>query len=123
QISKLRENIFENIKNLVNNTENRKNQALAKLNDEDIEFSKLPQAEADFMSLNREFKLREGLYTYLLEKRAEAEIAKASNISDNSILDYARMGSQIFPKKSQNYGLAFGLGLAIPLLFLFIYHY
>jgi capsular exopolysaccharide synthesis family protein len=123
QISKLRENIFENIKNLVDNTQNRKNQALAKLNDEDREFSKLPQAEADFMSLNREFKLREGLYTYLLEKRAEAEIAKASNISDNSILDYARMGSLIFPKKSQNYGMAFGLGLALPLLLLFVYHY
>lgn len=123
QISKLRENIFENINNLVQNTENRKNQAMSKLEQEDNEFSKLPKAESDFMGLSREFKLRENLYNYLLEKRAEAGIAKASNISDNSILDYARMGSLIFPKKAQNYGMAFGLGLFIPLGFLLVYHY
>lgn len=123
QISKLRENIFENIDNLVINTENRKNQAIAKLGDQDNEFSKLPQAESDFMALNREFKLRENLYNYLLEKRAEAGIARASNISDNSVLDYARRGSLIFPKKAQNYGMAVGMGFFIPLAFLLIYHY
>ncbi|SDD40839.1 capsular exopolysaccharide family [Algoriphagus faecimaris] len=123
QITKIRENIFENIDNLVQNTKDRKTRAIAKLESEGQEFSKLPQAEADFMALNREFKLRENLYNYLLEKRAEAGIAKASNISDNSILDYARRGSLIFPKKSQNYGLAFGLGLFIPLALLILYHY
>lgn len=123
QITKLRENIFENIDNLVKNTVDRKQRAIAMLGDEDMEFSKLPQAEADFMALNREFKLRENLYNYLLEKRAEAGIAKASNISDNSILDYARRGDLIFPKKAQNYGLAFGLGLFIPLALLLLYHY
>jgi capsular exopolysaccharide synthesis family protein len=123
QITKLRENIFENINNLVSNTEKRKQQALAKLELEDQEFAKLPKAESDFVSLNREFKLRENLYNYLLEKRAEAGIARASNISDNSVLDYARRGSLIFPKKAQNYGLAFGLGLFIPLGLLLAYHY
>lgn len=123
QITKLRENIFENIDNLVKNTVDRKQRAIAMLGDEDMEFSKLPQAEADFMALNREFKLRENLYNYLLEKRAEAGIARASNISDNSILDYARRGDLIFPKKAQNYGLAFGLGLFIPLALLLLYHY
>ncbi|MDF2159367.1 polysaccharide biosynthesis tyrosine autokinase [Algoriphagus sp. CAU 1675] len=123
QISRVRENIFENIHNLVENTKERKAQALAKLSDEGKEFSKLPQAESVFMGLNREFKLRENLYNYLLEKRAEAGIARASNISDNSVLDYARRGSLIFPKKSQNYGLAFGLGLIIPLSILLLYHY
>ncbi|WPR76869.1 polysaccharide biosynthesis tyrosine autokinase [Algoriphagus sp. NG3] len=123
QISKLRENIFENINNLVKNTENRKAQALSKLAEEDNEFAKLPIAESDFMALNREFKLRENLYNYLLEKRAEAGIARASNISDNSVLDYARRGNLIFPKKANNYGFAFGLGLFIPLGFLLVYHY
>lgn len=123
QITKLRENIFENIDNLVLNTEDRKKRLLDKLSERDTEFSKLPKAESDFVSLNREFKLRENLYNYLLEKRAEAGIARASNISDNSVLDYARQGSLIFPKKAQNYGLAFGLGLFIPLALLFMYHY
>jgi capsular exopolysaccharide synthesis family protein len=123
QITKLRENIFENIDNLVSNTQKKKNQALEMLREQDTEFSRLPQAESQFMALNREFKLRENLYNYLLEKHAEAGIAKASNISDNSVLDYARRGDLIFPKKAQNYGLAFGLGFFIPLALLLLYNY
>ena len=123
QITKLRENIFENIDNLVINTERRKNEAFKKLNEFDNEFSKLPQAESNYTNIFREYKLRENLYNYMLEKRAEAGIAKASNVSDNSVVDYARRGSLIFPKKSQNYGMAVGLGFLIPLMFLLGFHY
>lgn len=123
QINKIRENIFENINNLVANTESRKRQITQKLIDYNREFSKLPQAESNYTNIFREYKLRENLYNYLLEKRAEAGIAKASNISDNSIVDYARRGSLIFPKKSQNYGMAVGLGFFIPLAFLLGFHY
>lgn len=123
QINKIRENIFENINNLVANTESRRRQITQKLVEYNQEFSKLPQAESNYTNIFREYKLRENLYNYLLEKRAEAGIAKASNISDNSIVDYARRGSLIFPKKSQNYGLAVGLGFFIPLAFLLGFHY
>ncbi len=123
QMERLKENIFENIKNLVHNTEIKKEEAREKLAEYDKEFSKLPQAESNYTNIYREYKLRENLYNYLLEKRAEAGIAKASNVSDNSVVDYARRGSLIFPKKSQNYGMAFGLGFFIPLGILLLYHY
>jgi capsular exopolysaccharide synthesis family protein len=123
QISKLRENIFENINNLVSNTERRKVEAQKRLTELDGEFAKLPQTESDYTKILRQYKLRENLYNYLLEKRAEAGIAKASNVPDNSVLDYARRGSLIFPKKTQNYGMALGLGFFIPLLFLLAFHY
>ncbi len=123
QITKLRENIFENINNLVINTERRKAEALKKLAVSDNEFSKLPQAESNYTNIFREYKLRENLYNYLLEKRAEAGIAKASNVSDNAVVDYARRGSLIFPQKAQNYGIAVGLGFFIPLGFLLGFHY
>lgn len=123
QIEKLRENIFENINNLVENTERRRAEAMKKQSELDKEFSRLPQTESTYTNIFRQYRLRENLYNYLLEKRAEAGIAKASNISDNSILDYARRGSLVFPKKPQNYGMAVGLGFFIPLVFLLIYHY
>jgi capsular exopolysaccharide synthesis family protein len=123
QIGKLRENIFENINNLVSNTERRKAEAQKKLRQMDGKFAQLPQTESDYTKILRQFTLRENLYNYLLEKRAEAGIAKASNISDNGVLDYARRGILIFPKKTQNYGLAVGLGFFIPLLFLLAFHY
>ncbi|WP_194977159.1 GumC family protein [Aquiflexum lacus] len=123
QIAKLRENIFENINNLVENTERRKAEAGKKLEQLDQEFSKLPQTESSYTNIFRQYKLRENLYNYLLEKRAEAGIAKASNVPDNAVVDYARRGSLIFPKKAQNYGMALGLGFFIPLMFLLGYHY
>lgn len=123
QIEKLRENIFENINNLVANTERRRAEALKKQAELDKEFARLPQTESTYTNIFRQYRLRENLYNYLLEKRAEAGIAKASNISDNSILDYARRGSLVFPKKPQNYGMAVGLGFFIPLAFLLMYHY
>lgn len=123
QIEKMRENIFENIDNLVANTEKRKAEVNKKLAELDKEFSRLPQTESSYANIFRQYRLRENLYNYLLEKRAEAGIAKASNISDNSVLDYARRGSLVFPQKPQNYGLAVGLGFFIPLGFLLMYHY
>ncbi|EOZ98790.1 Tyrosine-protein kinase Wzc [Indibacter alkaliphilus LW1] len=123
QIDKLRENIFENINNLVANTEKRKAEVNKKLAELDKEFAKLPQTESSYANIFRQYRLRENLYNYLLEKRAEAGIAKASNVSDNSVLDYARRGSLVFPQKPQNYGMAVGLGFFIPLAFLLLYHY
>jgi len=123
QMQRIRENINENISNLVANTEEKKREAREKLAELDREFSTLPQAESNYTNIFREYKLRENLYNYLLEKRAEAGIAKASNVPDNSVVDYARKGSLIFPMKSQNYGMALGLGFFIPLGLLLLYHY
>lgn len=123
QISKLRESIFENIDNLVANTERRKAEAQRKMKELNQDFARLPKTESDYTNIFRQYRLRDNLYNYLLEKRAEAGIAKASNVPDNSVLDYARRGALIFPKKTQNYGLAVGLGFFIPLAFLLAYHY
>lgn len=123
QIGRLRDNVFENIENLIKNTETKKQENSEKLRSYDLQFSNLPQAESNYTNIFREYKLRENLYTYLLEKRAEAGIAKASNISDNSIVDYAKRGVLIFPKKMQNYSYAVGLGFFIPFGFLLIFHY
>ncbi|MFC4872492.1 GumC family protein [Negadavirga shengliensis] len=123
QIDRLKENLFENIHNLIQNTEVRKQEFADQLRSYDRQFSNLPQAESNYTNIFREYKLRENLYTYLLEKRAEAGIAKASNVPDNSIVDYAKKGTLIFPKKLQNYAYAMGLGFFIPFGFLFLYHF
>lgn len=123
QVQRIRDNVFENMANLIQNTESRKKENIEKLRSYDRQFSNLPEAESNYSNIFREFKLRENLYTYLLEKRAEAGIAKASNISDNLIVDYAKKGKLIFPKKTQNYSYAVGLGFFFPLGFLLLFHY
>jgi capsular exopolysaccharide synthesis family protein len=120
QMEKAQEALFENVVNLIANTKQKKANIQKDIDFYDSQFSTLPESESQYTGIFREFKLRESLYTYLLEKRAEAGIAMASNVSDNSILDYAKRGTLIFPKKQQNYGLAIVLGFLLPFGFIVV---
>ena len=120
QMDKTQDFLFENVVNLIENTKQKKKSIQRDIQVYDAEFSTLPESESKYSGIFREFKLRESLYTYLLEKRAEAGIAMASNVSDNAILDAARRGTLIFPKKQQNYGLAIVLGFLIPFGFVVV---
>lgn len=84
------------------------------------EFKQLPSTEKELIKIQRKYKLNDQIYTYLLTKRAEAEIAKASNIPDNKILDYANIDTkiQIAPKYSLNYLMAIVIGILFPLIIL-----
>ncbi|WP_075352562.1 GumC family protein [Algoriphagus marinus] len=120
QMEKIQDVLFENVLNLISNTEKKKRSIQADIEVYDAEFSTLPESESKYTGIFREFKLRESLFTYLLEKRAEAGIARASNVSDNTILDYAKRGTLVFPKKQQNYGLAIVLGFLLPFGFIIL---
>ncbi|MEP2347261.1 MAG: tyrosine protein kinase, partial [Algoriphagus sp.] len=120
QMEKVQDALFENVVNLIENTKQRKASIQQDIRVYDAEFATLPESESEYSGIFREFKLRESLYTYLLEKRAEAGIAMASNVSDNAILDAARRGTLIFPKKQQNYGLAIVLGFLLPFGFVVV---
>lgn len=118
QMEKVQDALFENVVNLIDNTKKQKKNMQAEIGVYDAQFATLPESESKYSSIFREFKLRESLYTYLLEKRAEAGIARAANVSDNAILDLAKKGTLVFPKKTQNYGLALALGLLLPFGFI-----
>ncbi|HSF53179.1 MAG TPA: polysaccharide biosynthesis tyrosine autokinase [Algoriphagus sp.] len=118
QMEKVQDALFENVVNLIDNTKKQKLGILNEIKVYDAEFATLPESESKYTSIFREFKLRESLFTYLLEKRAEAGIARAANVSDNAILDLAKKGTLVFPKKTQNYGLALALGLLLPFGFI-----
>ena len=120
QMEKVQDALFENVVNLIANTKQKKRSIQQEISGYDAQFATLPESESQYTGIFREFKLRESLYTYLLEKRAEAGIARASNVSDNAILDYAKRGTLVFPKKQQNYGLAIVLGFLIPFGFVVV---
>jgi tyrosine-protein kinase Etk/Wzc len=82
----------------------------------------LPQKERMLLNLQRKFNLNDHLYNFLLERRAEAGITKASNKVDNKILDEASYlnSSQVEPKENLVFTSCFMLGLIIPFLFIVI---
>lgn len=80
------------------------------------EIRTLPEKERQLVNIQRSFDLNNTVYNYLLEKRAEAGIAKASNVPDNRTIDpaYAFNSSRIAPKERQNIMMALILGLLFP---------
>ncbi|HPR73724.1 MAG TPA: polysaccharide biosynthesis tyrosine autokinase [Bacteroidales bacterium] len=117
--------ISENIVNGLSTIENSIKDADLRLEELDKEIKKLPSTERQMINFQREYDINNTVYTYLLEKRAEAGIAKASNVSDNQIIDYAGPYniSRIKPRIRQNYLMALVLGLMIPIGLIIIIDY
>ena len=70
----------------------------------------LPSKELEYARLNRLFTINEKYYTMLLEKRIEYQISKEGFVTQNQILEDARVPFQaIYPKKNT---VAFGFVLA-----------
>jgi capsular exopolysaccharide synthesis family protein len=118
QIANLKKTILESINN---------NAATTNIAIQDIEnrtarianeMSRLPTTERQLFGIERKFKLNDAIYTFLLQKRSEAQIARASNSPDYEVIDPARhiTTSTIYPKKTLNYLLGIFGGLAVPFI-------
>jgi len=106
----------ENVENSLKNTTKLLDDANARIALVEKEIKKLPGTERQLINIQRKFDLNNTVYNYLMEKRAEAGIAKASNVADNRIIDHAETFnfSSIAPKERQNYMMALLFGLLIP---------
>jgi tyrosine-protein kinase Etk/Wzc len=112
----------ENIRQIVNSA----NLQLADVNkreaEVEAEIQRLPVTERHLLTIQRDFKLNDQIYDFLLQRRADAAISRASNVADNKVLDAASTmdAVQISPKGSRNKMIAIVLGLLIPLALLVI---
>jgi tyrosine-protein kinase Etk/Wzc len=108
--------LAENVNSGLQNIERSKADIDERLSRTEQEVRKLPSTERQLINIQRKFDINNTVYTFLLEKRAEAGIAKASNVADNRIIDDAGYftSERIIPKSKRNLLLAFLLGLFIP---------
>ncbi len=85
------------------------------------DMSRLPGIEVQMGGIERKYKMDDNYYTFFLQKRAEAQILKASNTPDNKILDKARVKGVTNTNKRTKTTLIFiALGLLIPALIVII---
>ncbi|WP_461450158.1 GumC family protein [Mucilaginibacter sp.] len=73
----------------------------------------MPEEERQYVSIKREQSSKEGLYTFLLQKREEVSVKYASNLANNRVVDTA-YASPPQDKTSQTYLIALLCGVAIP---------
>lgn len=78
---------------------------------------KLPKSEREYVNLKRLLSLNEGIYIFLMEKRANALISKASNTADCRVIEPPLMepNRPVAPDGRMTKIIGFLLGLFIPL--------
>jgi capsular exopolysaccharide synthesis family protein len=93
----------------------------SKINEAESTIKQLPDDQQELIKIKRKYDLSDNIYSTFLQKRSEADIVKAANLSDVHFIDPAKDigGGLIGPRTSANYVLALFLGLLIPLLFVF----
>ena len=113
-----RASLLENVKSGINQLKISTDAVNRHIKSVEEDLDKLPGTQRRLIGIQRKFDLNNSVYTFLLERRAEAGIARASQMSDNRIIDYAvpHNSSLISPKVMKNYVLALVLGLLIPML-------
>lgn len=89
QIDQIQRNIQVTYETGLSNTDRMENSITAQLADYEKKLKRLPAKERELARLTRIFKVNADIYTFLLQKREEARIAKASTISNIDIVDPA----------------------------------
>src|SRR5690606_10589156 len=88
----------------------------------EAKLSGLPENQQEFLKIQRKLDISQEAYNIYMDKRSEAAIVKAANISDISIIDEAKDigGGLIGPNKSLNYMMGLMLGFFIPMFLIFV---
>ena len=94
-----------------------------RISEQEEQLRMLPVTERELVNMERKYSIHEKFYTYLMEKRIEAGIAKASNVSDNRVIDVARpeMAEIVKPNRNINYAMGFLIGLLIPVALILLF--
>ncbi len=123
KINSLRTNIAETANNLLRGNRIARNELERRINEYETQLSSLPAAERKLINIERQYNLSETLYLFLMEKRTEAGILRASTVPDFQVVNKARIqrgGSPVSPKPLINYATAVILGLFFPILFIYL---
>lgn len=80
----------------------------------------LPSKERGLTNIRRRLKVNEDLYLFLLQKRANTIIARASIVPDARVIEVSRVQGTVSPSSSRTTWLFVGIGFIISLIIVFI---
>jgi capsular exopolysaccharide synthesis family protein len=115
QVSRLRNDIKVNTANLLRSAQSAATTLQHQNQDFNNKIRSVPKIQREYINIKRQQDIKQTLYLYLLQKREEAAITEAANVSNSRIVDPAHTGIvPIAPKRQLIYLAAFLLGLALP---------
>jgi tyrosine-protein kinase Etk/Wzc len=122
RIENTKKTIKETVKNTLSTLSMSLNEINYRMNRASGQISQMPKTELQLRGIERKFKLSDAMYTFLLQKRSEAQIARASSMPDYEVVDSAilAVSNVVSPKNALNYMVALVLALLIPSLIIFL---
>lgn len=116
EIESTRTAIVANLKNLIRSSDISINDVNSRIGSIEATLASLPENERKLMDLQSQSEFIDKKHDFLMEKRAEAAIALATNTTDKKIVDKASMvgTTPVNVKPKMIYMLALLIGFAIP---------
>jgi len=125
ELNQVRNQLNENLRNLIDNATANINSQKERQDKISFQMNKLPLKEQKMVNIQRQFNLTNEVYTFMLQKRAETNIALASTMPDVQVIDIARpeTAKQIGLNSKIILGLGFILGTGIPIVLLLLINF
>ena len=124
QIEQLQQSLIENINSMRDMTKSDLKGIKLELNKYEGSIRRIPNVERELLGIQRNFTVNENIYLYLLQKKAETGIAKATAVSDNKVLDNAAVNDiPVIPNKKAIFFIAILLAGILPVLFITLYSF
>jgi len=119
QLLSLKINILEALKSLLNQIQDKQEDLDQETLNLERKLAVLPAQEREFLRYQNRYTVNEQYSTYLMQKRYEARIQKASNVPDNYVLEPPKQagGPINTNQKTDTYLMCLVIGLALPLAF------
>lgn len=114
QISSTKQSIRGNIQGIKSSLLASRNQLMNNNNGFESSIRELPSQEREIVNIQRQRKIKEDLYVYLLQKREEAAVNYASANAENKTVDQAHVGAPEGSKNMITYGIALVAGIFLP---------
>jgi capsular exopolysaccharide synthesis family protein len=115
KIANHKKNLVDNVNNFISATAIALSDLNGKIQEINRSVQALPKSERELVSIQRRFNFNDNVYQYLLEKRAEAGIAIASNTVEKTVVDRAKQAGPgpVAPNPKMILAAAFILGLVL----------
>jgi capsular exopolysaccharide synthesis family protein len=122
EITSVKKVLLENIRAAKSAIQFESKQVKTKMDDAEVKLKMLPEDKQEYLKIMRKYDLSNEIYQTYLQKRFEAQIVKAANLSDIQFIDPAKdIGlGLIGPRTGVNYVMAIFLGLLVPLFVVFL---
>lgn len=115
QLSNLRNNILENLRNIKKGLQITSNNLKYSSRQFQSKISRVPAMERELIEINRQQAIKQNIYVYLLQKREETALSLAATDSAARVIDPAMTNNiPVRPNKQVIYLMAFLLGISLP---------